>query len=122
MFSLVTSVTAANAKPLHQGGSGGNATQIARIARIAKQSKLKIQELHFGFLAILAVLAIASKIAPLTDSSKILGLPRPQHVSSPAGARDDQIHEDEHQVVVPAGTLFSPKASVPDKDFLLDGA
>jgi hypothetical protein len=45
-----------------------------------------------------------------------------QDVGAAAGEGDDEIHEDEHQVVVPAVGFLSSKAGVPRENFLLDGA
>src|SRR5262249_43338626 len=47
----------------------------------------------------------------------------PQHIVSAAGGDDDQVHEQEHQVIMPAvGAVLAPEAGLPDEDLFLDCA
>jgi hypothetical protein len=59
------------------------------------------------------------------------GRPRPgtvvsclwhQNVTSAVRKTHHQAHDDEHQIVVPSGSLLAPKAGVPHEHFFLDGA
>src|SRR5271166_5127986 len=43
-----------------------------------------------------------------------------QHILSAVCEGDHQIHQDEHQVIVPAVGFLSPESGVPGEDFLLD--
>ena len=43
-----------------------------------------------------------------------------QYILSAVRECDHQIHQDKHQVVVPAISFLSPKSGVPGEDFLLD--
>jgi len=35
---------------------------------------------------------------------------------------NDEVHQDDHEIVMPAGGLLTPEAGVPDENFFLDGA
>ena len=45
-----------------------------------------------------------------------------QDVGAAVGEGDKQVHQYEHEVVVPAGAFFAPKTGVPGGDFFPDGA
>lgn len=55
-------------------------------------------------------------------SAKYSGVLTQKDIAAAIGEKDEQVHEDEDQVVMPAGGFFSPEAGVPDEDFFLDGA
>src|SRR5579864_7029626 len=46
----------------------------------------------------------------------------PKDVLAAVGTGDDEIHQNQHQIVMPARCLFSPETRVPNKDFLLNGS
>src|SRR6266436_3188018 len=44
----------------------------------------------------------------------------PENVLASAGTGDDNVHQYQHQIVMPSESLFSPETGVPNKDLLLD--
>src|SRR5258708_5830794 len=44
----------------------------------------------------------------------------PKHVLAATGTGDDEVHQNQHQIVMPSGPLLSPKHGVPNKDLFLD--
>ena len=55
-------------------------------------------------------------------SRRFRHLPYQQHIAAAVGEGDDQVHDDKHQVVMPAGGFFAPEAGMPREDFLPDRA
>jgi hypothetical protein len=47
---------------------------------------------------------------------------RHDHVASTGGKQDRKVHDDEDQVVMPAGGFVAPETCVPDEDLRLDGS
>jgi hypothetical protein len=45
-----------------------------------------------------------------------------QNVSAAIGESDDQVHQDNHQVVMPAGAFLAPEAGEPGENLFLDRA
>jgi len=45
-----------------------------------------------------------------------------QDVRAAIGEGDDQVHQDKHQIVMPARTLLAPEACVPSENLFLNGA
>jgi hypothetical protein len=45
-----------------------------------------------------------------------------QHPATAIGKKYDQIHHDDHQVIVPAVGFLALETGMPDEDLLLDGA
>src|SRR5262249_42580172 len=45
-----------------------------------------------------------------------------KHEGAGAEAEDDEVHDDEEQLVVPALGALAPEAGLPHEDFFLDGA
>src|SRR5712664_3985207 len=44
----------------------------------------------------------------------------PKNVLAATGTGDDEVHQNQHQIVMPSGRLLSPKPGVPNKDLFLD--
>jgi hypothetical protein len=43
-----------------------------------------------------------------------------ENVFAPVGTGDDNVHQSQHQIVMPSGRLFSPETGMPNKDLLVD--
>lgn len=44
----------------------------------------------------------------------------PEYVFTAASAHNDDVHQNQHQIVMPSRSLFSPEAGVPNEDLLLN--
>src|SRR5438105_12450438 len=44
-----------------------------------------------------------------------------EHVSPPGGGEDHQVHDDHHQVVMPARRFLAPETGVPNENLSLNG-
>lgn len=56
------------------------------------------------------------------ESEEIGFASSPEYILATIGAHDDNIHQNQHHIVVPTRRLLSPEAGVPNKDFFLDSS